>query len=87
MYDAISENPDSPNVVYPDADAEKAIIDFHACEEKQFWAAQSKAARSYELLLLLFSFRRRPGEHRHVQGAHRQARQDGRGRQGQVRAE
>ncbi len=31
VYDAINENPEAPNITFPDADADRAIIDFHAC--------------------------------------------------------
>ena len=30
VYDAINENPDSPNIQWPDEGEEKAIIEFHA---------------------------------------------------------
>lgn len=30
VYDAINENPDAPNITWPDEDEEKAIIEFHA---------------------------------------------------------
>ena len=33
MYDAINENPDAPNIDFPDdGDEQKAIIDFNACK-------------------------------------------------------
>lgn len=33
VYDAINENPEAPNIDFPDdADESKAIIDFHACK-------------------------------------------------------
>ncbi len=32
MYDAINENPDAPNITWPDESEDKAIIEFHACE-------------------------------------------------------
>ena len=31
VYDAINENEELPNIDYPDSDASKAIIEFHAC--------------------------------------------------------
>jgi hypothetical protein len=32
VYDAINENPDAPNLTWPDETNDKAIIEFHACE-------------------------------------------------------
>lgn len=33
VYDAINENPEAPNIDFPDdADEQKAIIDFNACK-------------------------------------------------------
>ena len=32
VYDAINENEELPNIEYPDADAAKSIIEFHACK-------------------------------------------------------
>ena len=32
VYDAINENEELPNIDYPDSDASKAIIEFHACK-------------------------------------------------------
>lgn len=34
MYDAINENPDAPNITWPDETEDKAIIEFHACKLK-----------------------------------------------------
>ena len=34
VYDAINENPEAPNISFPDSgDEDRAIIDFHACED------------------------------------------------------
>ena len=34
VYDAINENPEAPNIDFPDdADEQKAIIDFNACKK------------------------------------------------------
>ena len=32
VYDAINEDSKLPNIEYPDTDASKAIIEFHACK-------------------------------------------------------
>ena len=32
VYDAINEEAELPNVVYPDSDESKSIIEFHACK-------------------------------------------------------
>ena len=32
VYDAINENPEAPNISFPDEDEAKAIVDFHACK-------------------------------------------------------
>ena len=32
VYDAINDDVELPNIDYPDSDASKAIIEFHACE-------------------------------------------------------
>ncbi len=32
VYDAINEEAELPNVVYPDSDETKSIVEFHACE-------------------------------------------------------
>ena len=33
VYDAINENPEAPNISFPDSGEEdRAIIDFHACK-------------------------------------------------------
>ena len=32
MYDAINEDAKLPNIEYPDTDASKAIVEFHACK-------------------------------------------------------
>jgi hypothetical protein len=32
VYDAINEHEELPNIEYPDADSEKAIVEFHACK-------------------------------------------------------
>ena len=34
VYDAINENEELPNIEYPDSDASKAIVEFHACKYK-----------------------------------------------------
>ena len=31
MYEAINEHEELPNIVYPDSDEEKSIVEFHAC--------------------------------------------------------
>ena len=36
VYDAINDDVELPNIDYPDSDASKAIVEFHAC--KQPWA-------------------------------------------------
>ena len=32
VYDAINDDVELPNINYPDSDATKAIVEFHACE-------------------------------------------------------
>ena len=34
MYDAINEDSDMPNIEYPDVDAKRSVIEFHACKFK-----------------------------------------------------
>ena len=34
VYDAINEDSEMPNIEYPDADAKRSIIEFHACQFK-----------------------------------------------------
>ena len=36
VYDAINDDVELPNIDYPDSDASKAIVEFHAC--KQLWS-------------------------------------------------
>ena len=36
MYDAINEHEELPNIDYPDSDASKAIVEFHACKYEIF---------------------------------------------------
>ena len=32
MYNAVNEDSEMPNIEYPDSDAAKSIIEFHACK-------------------------------------------------------
>ena len=32
VYDAINDDVELPNIDYPDSDASKAIVEFHACK-------------------------------------------------------
>ena len=32
VYDAINEEKELPDITYPDSDASKAIVEFHACK-------------------------------------------------------
>ena len=36
VYDAINEDSKLPNIEYPDTDASKAIIEFHACKYQSY---------------------------------------------------
>ena len=36
VYDAINEDSKLPNIEYPDTDANKAIIEFHACKYQSY---------------------------------------------------
>ena len=46
MYDAINENPDAPNIDYPDdGDEQKAIIDFNACKFRRQFLGRLNIAR------------------------------------------
>jgi solute carrier family 8 (sodium/calcium exchanger) len=46
VYDAINENPDAPNITFPDSDEKKAIIEFHASS-----AAVMESIGTFKLLV------------------------------------
>lgn len=46
VYDAINENPEAPNITFPDADEKKAIIEFHASS-----AAVMESIGTFKLLV------------------------------------
>ena len=69
VYDAINDDVELPNIDYPDSDASKAIVEFHACEffgqrdtncvhSVIYYAAKNSRARKdifLETQLMLFS--------------------------------